>query len=1306
MKQREFFKKLTESENVSNFLSTFSTNSEKGYAYEMVCNILTKFGFIDYFNGVKHFEGNINLGFGKLKEITSLDYLVNGTMSYKKTKTGCSDITVKKEEKYYLCSVKFRDDNNVLLKDYDIGDIISVVETLKRDCDYEVVLFVNNKQIVEEKMRLAQSNQILVKKIGRVIGLEDIELGFNRFKKRIVESKEENYTEDFLLRKKEFFDLRFHQEMLVEKTMTLIKDHKKVDVLWGCKPRSGKTYMAAGLILKIVKADVLHGSLQGTECSVGIFDPLRPVKNVLITTNHPTEVRNEFIELFSRYEDFKSFNVVNIMTKEELTKILSIKKEDKKIVFCSKQLLQTFELSALKNKFCLTIYDENHDGGTTEISNNILKEVGGIVIYMTGTPLKTIRRWNIEEKARLMWTIEDEKMCKTVMQNVFATDYFIEKFGEEANTLINQYIKSSILEERFCYYEKMPTPAYLTVVFNKERYMQLLKETSDTVYGFSFKTLFCLTKDLKQFQYEDEVKLFLRYITGSQKHIDFKNGDESIFRRITTLLQKENSRDCKTQLWFLPPNNIDEISNCLKKLMEMDRILKTYNILIINSKRNISDVNLEIKNAEEKGKVIILAGSMLQLGVSIPNCDVVMMFHDSSNIDKFIQQSYRSMTESEGKKIGIIVDLNPGRILQMIQSTIEKSGIKNILEYNYKYNLINLDLDIFENDKIYSEDWIIEKLVNEWMSLPIHSYVNIMKRLDQEMEEIQSDTQELIYKCFNNITSNQTNIALTIMQKEKLPLNKGIKRELVSFDQDPDELEIIDVEKEIEKIVFLFKREILPYAIQLVTVLTIDQNMVDFLSMLKWIKRDNELIKCFNEQTNCIWHQKEIIDLIILISSKLELGIINDICLSIRLKINAMIDYPEELLKLLNDCLKPKLVEKKQNGEVFTPPSLVEEMLDKLPKEVWSNKDLTWFDPAVGMGNFMIFVYLRLMNGLDKVFPDKHKRKKHILEKMLYMSELNKKNCFLVKQIFDIKNEFKLNIHNGDTLNLKIYEIFKIKEFDIIIGNPPYNASGDVATGNTIWQHFVFYVLKILKKDGYLCFIHPPGWRKPNTEKGKFYGLFDIMTKENTLLYLEIHNTKDGMKTFSCGTRYDIYVLCKKKNDNYKTLITDENNIKYKINLKKYNWLANCYLELIDNLIANEEEKCKILYSRNNYGADKKWISKNKTKDYTYPVVHSTPKNGHRILWSNRNDNGFFGVKKVIFGDSGIYNPIIDIEGKYAMTQHAMAIEIETQEDGIKLARTLDSDKFKKILEACSWSSFAIEWGMFKSFKKDFFTLI
>lgn len=51
----------------------------------------------------------------------------------------------------------------------------------------------------------------------------------------------------------------------------------------------------------------------------------------------------------------------------------------------------------------------------------------------------------------------------------------------------------------------------------------------------------------------------------------------------------------------------------------------------------------------------------------------------------------------------------------------------------------------------------------------------------------------------------------------------------------------------------------------------------------------------------------------------------------------------------------------KQRGEVFTPNSLVNEMLDRLPKEVFTNKDKTFLDNSCGNGAFLFEVMNRKM---------------------------------------------------------------------------------------------------------------------------------------------------------------------------------------------------------------------------------------------------------------------------------------------------------------------------------------------------------
>ena len=152
-----------------------------------------------------------------------------------------------------------------------------------------------------------------------------------------------------------------------------------------------------------------------------------------------------------------------------------------------------------------------------------------------------------------------------------------------------------------------------------------------------------------------------------------------------------------------------------------------------------------------------------------------------------------------------------------------------------------------------------------------------------------------------------------------------------------------------------------------------------------------------------------------------------------------------ELSKLIDKYLIPHELEKKQNAEVSTPFQLRQEMLDTIIKygepDFWKTPKKV-FEPCAGKGGFLLDVIDRFMLGLEDEEKDSEKRYKLIVEECLYWSELNPVNVFICKLLLDPYGKYRLNYHEGNTLELDIKKNWegRVGEgFDLVVGNPPYN---------------------------------------------------------------------------------------------------------------------------------------------------------------------------------------------------------------------------------------------------------------------------
>ena len=294
--------------------------------------------------------------------------------------------------------------------------------------------------------------------------------------------------------------------------------------------------------------------------------------------------------------------------------------------------------------------------------------------------------------------------------------------------------------------------------------------------------------------------------------------------------------------------------------------------------------------------------------------------------------------------------------------------------------------------------------------------------------------------------------------------------------------------------------------------------------------------------------------------------------------------YPakvSEVLEYIKAHLIPRDIERHKFGEVFTPMYLVEEMLDTLPAEVWQNKDLKWLDPANGMGNFPIGTFLRLFYGfrtkdgkfigigkegegkynpgLTESISGEDTRRKHIVKDMLYMVEINRKNIEVSKTLFKkLAPGIEPNIiqmHRNDGFLADVEMKFPngtVNQFDVIMGNPPFN-KGSVRTAMVtsrtkkaksnlgiedkpdpgFWFKFVNKILTkgVLKPNGFLLFIHPITWFKPDEA-----GAHDLILSKQLIKIKIYKDDGEAQKLFEGKGKISIaYYLLENKTVSSKT---------------------------------------------------------------------------------------------------------------------------------------------------------------------------
>lgn len=385
-------------------------------------------------------------------------------------------------------------------------------------------------------------------------------------------------------------------------------------------------------------------------------------------------------------------------------------------------------------------------------------------------------------------------------------------------------------------------------------------------------------------------------------------------------------------------------------------------------------------------------------------------------------------------------------------------------------------------------------------------------------------------------------------------------------------------------------------------------------------------------------------------------------------------------------------VRKTTFGEVFTSYELICEMLDKLPKETWTNEKLKWLDPAAGVGNFHAVVFERLMIGLQSVIKDEELRKKHILENMLFFVELQSKNIEIIKRVFNPNNQFKINLLQGDFCSFNIFD-FNLMTYDFVIGNPPYQdmyaENQRKAKNHNLWSVFLEKGFSMLNKNGYLLFVTPPAWMSPSSK------LLNSIFLKYQLHFVNIGECSRHFK--GVGSQFSYYLIQNRKrykDTNFRydfkggsfinsssgeSLYTLNSKIKFipQIPTKET-------FQILEKTVFASSKKFNVQYDSDLHKFTKKdLLSTILDDEYKFKVLH-TPT---QVVWSKRPHKNHDKQKIFIPLTTYYENIIIETCGN---TQGLGYIIIENYSKAEKIRKVLLSNLYRFIANVTRWSNFNV----------------